>query len=69
MIKISSPFSTEPKKFHLFLSSASTCSAENPRVNPPLLCTAPIKVPAMHFESPFLHSFFYSIAILKFATN
>ncbi|KAM7477648.1 hypothetical protein LguiA_025861 [Lonicera macranthoides] len=32
--------------------SASTCNAENPRVSPPLLCTAPIKYQYANYTSP-----------------
>ena len=32
------------KPFHFNIFSASTCPEENPRVYPPLLCSAPIKV-------------------------
>ncbi|KAK9191594.1 hypothetical protein WN943_020207 [Citrus x changshan-huyou] len=32
--------------------SASTCSAENPIVNPPLLCSAPIKYQYANYSSP-----------------
>lgn len=37
--------------------SSSTCLAENPRVNPPLLCTAPIKYQYANFSNPkYVHS-------------